>query len=86
MWYYKLPSQGSHWCTTANEIKYGSVNTDLFVMSVILGTQCDRRHEDVEKRQDYVLGKVRLQATEIIAPVKNYYSRKKDKFITALCS
>lgn len=43
-----------------------------------LGTQCDLRHEDMEKSQDYVLGKVRLQATEIIASVKNYYSRKKD--------
>lgn len=43
-----------------------------------LSTQCDWRHEDVEKCQDYVLGKVRLQATDIIASVKNYYSRKKN--------
>lgn len=42
-----------------------------------LGTWCDQRHEHMEKSQDYVLGKVRLQATEITASVKNYYSRKK---------
>lgn len=31
-----------------------------------LGTLCDWRHEDMEKSQDYVLGKVRLQAAEIM--------------------
>lgn len=50
-------------------------------MSVIMGPWVHSVTGGIKtwkKRQEYVLGKVRLQATVIIAPVKNYYSRKKD--------
>lgn len=64
-----------------NEMKYSRVNTDLlFVMSVIMGPWVHSVTGGMRtwKKNKIVclLGKVRLQTTEIIASVKNYYSRK----------